>query len=606
MKKIRKSLYVLLCMIMCLVLAAPLTGCSSKEKDDKEEQDTEEQETAKEKREKKKKEREKKRKEEPEEPDTDEDQLYALADGGTADTVFIIDKEGNLIKDIPTSELKKNLPETDYPELVAYGDGYFFYRIYTYDEADNAYYSSFYAINEEDDEATFLYDVKKGYPDSMDYYDGAFRVVVSYYDSTYAEYVVSVKDGKPEKPVADENPVIKAVSDGGYYIYAGSGNGNFSWETACNERLLDSNGFIIAKSDGNYISIDREGNETELSSLGKQDIVICYSNGYVIYASDETENVYGLDLNDDDAKAVEICSRKDFQSLGFFEDKYYYVLYRKEGDFRRKCSDIFVYDPKEESSQKLYENEPAVGTNGMIGESPSGFRVLNGNVYSETLIDGNIEFAKVSCSGSKPEYTAMGCVVKEVSAYKYGDVIYDSKRQVCPNCGTVLSEDYEEAFILDAKYSEHADEINEVTRGALELAMAVYDDPVEYSEEDCQSHLEDPIMWDMTTEYYISNVFIIDDRYLAINMDGYWYGGGAHGSPLRNQYLFDLETGESKTLSDFYKGTTEEFKELVARATADDFLTYEDGDSPYFAESEEEVYSQAYEEADPVYSNVEF
>jgi hypothetical protein len=91
----------------------------------------------------------------------------------------------------------------------------------------------------------------------------------------------------------------------------------------------------------------------------------------------------------------------------------------------------------------------------------------------------------------------------------------------------------------------------------------------------------------------VYDVEILSDRYIAINMSGYWYGGGAHGMPLRDQLLFDLETGKQMTVEDFYTGSEEDFRRLVAEKTKEDYLSYKNG-GPYFAEDADEAYEDAY------------
>ena len=50
-----------------------------------------------------------------------------------------------------------------------------------------------------------------------------------------------------------------------------------------------------------------------------------------------------------------------------------------------------------------------------------------------------------------------------------------------------------------------------------------------------------------------------------------------------------------KTLADFYDGSDESFRKLVADKTVEDFESYDEGMSPYFASDSEEIYKQAYE-----------
>ena len=66
--------------------------------------------------------------------------------------------------------------------------------------------------------------------------------------------------------------------------------------------------------------------------------------------------------------------------------------------------------------------------------------------------------------------------------------------------------------------------------------------------------------------------------------------------PSRGPFFFDLTTGQRLGIKDFYKGTEEEFKDLIASKVKEDYEK-EGKDYYYFAESADEAYTQAYESA---------
>ena len=114
--------------------------------------------------------------------------------------------------------------------------------------------------------------------------------------------------------------------------------------------------------------------------------------------------------------------------------------------------------------------------------------------------------------------------------------------------------------------------------------------------DDCDAHGEDSDVYCETNENTVSEVRIIHDNYLVVDMSSYWYGGGAHGLPGREEFVFDLTTGEELTLKDFYKGSDDDFKKLVAEKVRADYEEKSKEEfNPYFAETADELYNQVYE-----------
>ena len=91
----------------------------------------------------------------------------------------------------------------------------------------------------------------------------------------------------------------------------------------------------------------------------------------------------------------------------------------------------------------------------------------------------------------------------------------------------------------------------------------------------------------------MNDVDIINDRYLAVDMEReYWCMRGVPPAEDNYQLLYDLETGKRLRNKDIFKGSEDEFKDIVARAIRN------------FAEKEiqedargdlDEIYQDAYE-----------
>jgi hypothetical protein len=89
------------------------------------------------------------------------------------------------------------------------------------------------------------------------------------------------------------------------------------------------------------------------------------------------------------------------------------------------------------------------------------------------------------------------------------------------------------------------------------------------------------------SQYYcISDVGIIDERYLAVSEDVTLYGTEGPNECCRDQYLFDLKTGDELTFSSFYKGSEDDLKKLIATKTREFFKEYSDKNDAEFSEAD--------------------
>ena len=102
-------------------------------------------------------------------------------------------------------------------------------------------------------------------------------------------------------------------------------------------------------------------------------------------------------------------------------------------------------------------------------------------------------------------------------------------------------------------------------------------------------------MYPLSYDNELSRVEVLGADYLTVDYSGYEYTGGAHGYPYRSHYLFDLTTGEEKTLADLYQGSVDEFKDIVAQYSVQN---WKDNPDPYFGwDSEDAAYADLYDNA---------
>ena len=550
-------------------------------------------------------------------------ETYALAQGYNGDLIYIIDSEGNKLKTIDRADIAKNVPDNEKEQyrfaseetymrctLAAEGDGFLFFSDTVPGEDSDQYEHSVFAVKEDD---LKIYPIamlpNEHYVMSTDYYEGALYVDFSFGYGENNEYL-----GVGEKVyVYDENTDVFTEKDSEY-------NGVFESAKVMGVRLngttrvmgysqdsftrtMHECGFILGSTDNGYAMVDDRGAVTPLVNF-EDGYINMYSKGHMIFVN----SVYGTQvanafIYDVDGKCLnQISDDWPFiQTIGRNANDFYYYT-QDEEEYGIKRNHVFKYNAESRDTTLLYEAETTPGVN--LQPGVENFTLCGDKMYAICYDEGETKWMRIDSSNGKATYTDIGCPVSTVDIFNFGKITYGSRVASCSECGTPLEKVYAECFVLDDKYSKNADKINETLKEIQEKELA--DDGGEYWDSPCEEHQEHPEWYTVTDDYTVSTVRIINDKYLAVDMGGEWYGGGAHGMPMRNQHLFDLESGEEKTIVDFYTGTNDDFKALVAYKTKEDFLSYDEYGSPYFAGDADAVYDQAYESADLGRGTVDF
>ena len=478
------------------------------------------------------------------------------------------------------------------------------------------YTNVIYAISE--DEHGF-YKVWEGsrsyYSTTCDFYDG--RLYIDYtleYDSNgrytgCAETCFRYDEDK-DSFVEEEtgiDDVIQAANNAGLMIRGASRNAS---EPDCFKRTLDECGFIFGSLDGSYYIMNAKGKLDKISDRLDNAYLQFYGPDCVIYSEysyeRSTSSLYILDIK----SKMSYQLTEEWPSAGFLgrDEWRYYYYYQSQEEYGIKHDHVMEYNYMNGETTPLYEGVTKPGS-GLDLPGASDFRVLGGHIYTTDFADGEIRWYGDDISDRDADLKDLNCLVKTVGLYDYGTVGYVSHEACCSECGAPLDQKYVEYFILDSEYSSYADVINEALEQKARFFIGIDDDEdssyVDTYGSSCEEHSEHPSWYLVTDDVNVVNVKIIDDRYLAVDMSGYWYAGGAHGMPSRNQYLFDLETGEELTFADFYTGSLEDFKTFIAEATVEDYESY---DFPPYYEYEDldELYATAYEYAFPDNGCIEF
>lgn len=362
-------------------------------------------------------------------------------------------------------------------------------------------------------------------------------------------------------------------------------------------RILDQCGYVIGRQDDQYKMVDKDGMVKVMSSMPDSYVYIdSYDANYVIYHDyDDNWNsvLMVLDCGSGEVRSVE----GDADFLDYEDGKLYYC--EDESDhFVLKKNCIYQMDLESGAVTKIYEMESVPGATD-IQPGTEWFQLVDGRIFFQKIEGNACKWFRVNLDGSKATFQDLGCTVSEFDVFRYGQVIHDSLVLNCEFCGIPLEKYYGEAFQLSSQYSSEYQKINETLAERLQNTIQSYHDisGEQATDEMCEEHLEFPQMYCETVEDYVSTVRIFQDHYLVIDTKGYWYGGGAHGQPYMGQYLFDLTTGEQKGLKDFYKGSEEDFKKLVARKTKEDFENYDEYQSPYYTNDADDIYDTAYQYA---------
>ncbi len=212
-----------------------------------------------------------------------------------------------------------------------------------------------------------------------------------------------------------------------------------------------------------------------------------------------------------------------------------------------------------------------------------------------------LEFEKNDTSEEKEELLqnedrVLGCGTRPpvIVVSQYGTLENITATAKCPHCGEVLNKRYVETFVLDPSYSDKADIINSALKAKTDARVAAtIESKNDVSSDTCGEHS----LYFMieSTGNYISDVQILEGRYLAISEDSVWYGTEGPNERFRSQYLFDLETGDELTFRNFYKGTDENLRTIIATKVKDDFKDYSTKNNIAFSENDlNEAYECAY------------
>ena len=535
---------------------------------------------------------------EDEDEDEDEVVLYASSLGGK---VYVVDGNGSLKHSYDLDEIvgklaSKGLSLNVY-EFRKYCDGLLYFTKY-FQRQDYSYSQAVIAVNPDTLNYATIYETKNDqYLSVIDAYKGAIRLFI-------------VENGEVNKAYGyaidvDEDTLSCKISNnllsGFYDVYSGYDFDFYYSEPGdaqSPDEMIDERGFIIGKKDSSYYMIDGEGSANIVDGLDADNTnIITYDDKYIIYKEMGESGNYDTTnyLNLSTGEKKKFLDTAEFSGLQMEDGCLYYYI-NQEVEYGINNYTLFRYDFNSDKMEKLDEKMTVPGVHDYIPYS-YGFDIAGNNVFLTGIDDGEIGWymvdAKADDFGSMKN---IGYPIKTISTYDYGEVDYRSETYTCPYCGKEVEKEYIEHFILDSEYSEYADKINSQLFDTDYGADTTTAENI--TEEECKEwHGDDVYQYVETYDYNITNVKVLEGRFLLVGDSSYFYGGGAHGMPGMSQSAFDLTTGDAINIETFYKGSEDEFKELIAKKTKEDYESKAGGENPYFAENSEEAYESALESA---------
>ena len=537
---------------------------------------------------------------------------YILKDLNFSDHIYVINRNGNLIKQVDRDTLLEKAKEKGMDlsdaSLECASDGVIFL---TKSDGENGDYRwNLYAVdlntwdiesiwNSEDYLADVNYYKGKLYLNSYNNQDGSRKPEESVFVKK-----TGVFEFTEEK--VDIQSILKAVGDS--EIITATRNDITPVNRMSVSECLERCGYLLAKDGaGQYRMIYKDGSFEDVELTNSDSNILDFDDDYILFRERIEDDYWQISYYDlfKQSSSVLVDKTSEFSWICYEDGDVY--LYKDRGtEFNVEENAVYRVDLDGESIYFLYEEKDIPGVS--IAAGVSGFRVIGENIYVLDFDQGKIKWATININPYvqeifRPELNDTEYVNNEITAFQYGTVDCVTAKSVCAKCGTTVKELYGENFILAEKYSANVVKINKQLRDHLKNIKELPSEVEPENDESCEYHKGNPQSCDETQVDLVTNVKIINDKYLLVYYNGYWYGGGVHGMPIRYQYMFDLITGDEMKIKDFYQGTEEDFKKLVAEKTKEDYLA-EPG--RYLRDSEDKVYEDAYKDAGIESSNVEF
>ncbi len=537
-----------------------------------------------------------------------------------ADLIYIVDGSGKKIREYDLTKLR------EYPNLESFyvnpysfvgeKDGVLiFYESNQYPWRDE-YGCEVYAIDTKEHSVTIL-DADEG--EEIDINRAAlYKDVVYTLRTEGGFYHENMIEGTPADGLktgrSPYDKVLSKIARDDYDLIMSE----FAYERSSVTQSFTEAGYLLAfdQKGEQYVKITSDDQKTPIQAMPKRnEVVYHYDADGIIYehyqaeGEKEASGLYYLDLQTDKAKMLQGYGENGaYSNVLTYHGGFVYMVLDDQSAYGHSKYLVISIDPKTGERKDLFteEDTPGVGYEVRSGDVRSGLRIISGELYYPAVVGAELRWVRVGENGETRE--DIDCPIEEYPSLKLGKITYENDEIKCPYCGTMLYQFYAECFQVNDDVSPEASKINADLKDAFlkfpEQDLE-YQKTLERDDSECEAHKEYPDQYGEAFDSRVGNVKIMKDKYLVVHESSYWYGGGAHGQPGYDQFMYDLKTGKRMRIQDFFSGSEEDFKKLCAEKTVENMQSYGYEESPYFETDPDIVYQSAYEQ-NGFLSQVEF
>lgn len=351
-----------------------------------------------------------------------------------------------------------------------------------------------------------------------------------------------------------------------------------------NERCL-----VIADADGSH--------PREISDITNTSSVLFANDAFFALLRDGNGNTecYRYDISDPQ-NGILIYETAESISLIQYQDGYLYLMENQAS--QTNTGNISFKRIEADSSADASANaEMAKKALFMVNEEPGmtgdfsqygNFYVTGDKLYCQQFKDYGIYLGEKTLESATTEdkdATLLEPVLFQSPISKLGHVEAESKTLKSADGSREVGTVYAERLVFDDE-GDAADAMNDTMRklqqSVISAAKADYmnldlgaetdetvnqDDSASADETLSDMSHDEQAMYSVTlTIDDDTAICYLDNHYVCVRVDGYTYTGGTHGTPFRQYFVFDRETGERLSLDDVVATPVEELQAKVGAA----------------------------------------